>query len=76
MLRAVALVVGLCAVFGLVLYVYYSGDTVRTTEWPTASTQFVRTIGGTIGVAVMGTILNAQMAERFTPILARFASVG
>src|SRR5438132_602746 len=40
MLRAVALVVGLCAVFGLVLYVYYSGDTVRTTEWPTASTQF------------------------------------
>jgi EmrB/QacA subfamily drug resistance transporter len=41
----------------------------------TASTQFVRTIGGTIGVAVMGTILNAQMAERFTPILARFSSV-
>src|SRR5438132_2597082 len=32
MLRAVALVVGLCAVFGLVLYVYYSGDTVRTTN--------------------------------------------
>lgn len=41
----------------------------------TASTQFVRTIGGTIGVALMGTILNAQMAERFPPIFARFASV-
>jgi len=41
----------------------------------TASTQFTRTIGGTIGVAVMGTILNAQMALRFTPIFAHFASV-
>jgi EmrB/QacA subfamily drug resistance transporter len=30
----------------------------------TASTQFFRTIGGTIGVAIMGTILNAQMAAR------------
>jgi EmrB/QacA subfamily drug resistance transporter len=38
----------------------------------TASTQFMRTIGGTIGVAFMGTILNAQMAKRFTPIFARF----
>jgi EmrB/QacA subfamily drug resistance transporter len=41
----------------------------------TASTQFVRTIGGTIGVAVMGTILNAQMAALFAPIFSRFASV-
>jgi len=41
----------------------------------TASTQFVRTIGGTVGVAVMGTILNAQMAQRFPPIFAHFASV-
>ena len=41
----------------------------------TASTQFVRTIGGTIGVALMGTILNAQLAQRFTPIFAHFASV-
>lgn len=40
----------------------------------TASTQFFRTIGGTVGVAVMGTILNAQMALRFTPIFAHFAS--
>src|SRR6266567_4409068 len=40
----------------------------------TASTQFTRTIGGTIGVAVMGTILNAQMAFRFPPIFARFAN--
>ena len=39
----------------------------------TASTQFVRTIGGTIGVAFMGTILNVQLAERFSPIFARFA---
>ncbi len=36
----------------------------------TASTQFVRTIGGTIGVALMGTILNAQLAQRFAPIFA------
>lgn len=41
----------------------------------TASTQFVRTIGGTIGVAFMGTILNVQLAQRFTPIFAHFASV-
>jgi EmrB/QacA subfamily drug resistance transporter len=41
----------------------------------TASNQFFRTIGGTIGVAVMGTILNAQMAALFPPIFARFASV-
>ena len=40
-----------------------------------ASTQFVRTIGGTIGVAIMGTILNAQIAQRFAPILARFSEV-
>ena len=40
----------------------------------TATTQFVRTIGGTIGVALMGTILNAQMATRFPPIFAHFAS--
>jgi EmrB/QacA subfamily drug resistance transporter len=39
----------------------------------TASTQFFRTIGGTIGVAIMGSILNAQMAARFTPIFAHFA---
>ena len=38
----------------------------------TASTQFFRTIGGTVGVAVMGTILNAQMAARFSPIFAHF----
>ena len=41
----------------------------------TASTQFFRTIGGTIGVAVMGTILNAQIALHFTPIFARFNDV-
>src|SRR2546429_5869270 len=41
----------------------------------TASTQFFRTMGGTVGVAVMGTILNLQMAARFTPILARFPAV-
>lgn len=40
----------------------------------TASTQFVRTIGGTIGVAFMGTILNAQVAGNFAPIFARFAT--
>jgi hypothetical protein len=39
----------------------------------TASTQFFRTIGGTIGVAIMGTILNAQMAQQFAPILARYS---
>ena len=41
----------------------------------TASTQFFRTMGGTIGVALMGTILNQQMASRFSPILARFPAV-
>ena len=41
----------------------------------TASTQFVRTIGGTIGVAFMGTILNAQVAGRFAPIFAHFSTV-
>ena len=41
----------------------------------TASNQFFRTMGGTVGVAVMGTILNAQMAIRFSPIFARFANV-
>ncbi len=39
----------------------------------TATTQFFRTMGGTIGVALMGTILNAQMATRFAPIYAQFA---
>jgi hypothetical protein len=32
-------------------------------------------MGGTVGVAVMGSILNAQMAQRFTPIFAHFADV-
>ena len=41
----------------------------------TASTQFVRTIGGTVGVALMGTILNTQMAQLFAPIFARFPGV-
>ncbi len=41
----------------------------------TASTQFFRTIGGTVGVAVMGSILNGQMALRFAPIYKRFADV-
>lgn len=41
----------------------------------TASTQFFRTIGGTVGVAIMGTILNAQMALLFSPIFARFSNV-
>jgi EmrB/QacA subfamily drug resistance transporter len=40
----------------------------------TASTQFFRTMGGTVGVAVMGTILNAQMALRFGPIFAQFSA--
>jgi EmrB/QacA subfamily drug resistance transporter len=39
----------------------------------TASTQFARTIGGTIGVAFMGTVLNIQLAEHFAPVFARFA---
>ncbi|HET8846931.1 MAG TPA: MDR family MFS transporter [Ktedonobacteraceae bacterium] len=38
----------------------------------TASTQFVRTIGGTIGVALMGTILNTQIAQHFLPIYNQF----
>src|SRR5207247_5875747 len=41
----------------------------------TASTQFTRTIGGTVGVAVMGTILNAQMALHFVPIFTHYADV-
>ena len=41
----------------------------------TASTQFFRTMGGTVSVAIMGTILNAQMASRFAPIYAQFASI-
>lgn len=41
----------------------------------TASTQFFRTIGGTVGVAVMGTLLNAQIAIHFAPIFAHFASI-
>jgi len=32
-------------------------------------------MGGTVGVAIMGTILNAQMAVRFTPIFAQFSDV-
>jgi EmrB/QacA subfamily drug resistance transporter len=41
----------------------------------TASTQFVRTMGGTIGVAIMGTILNTQMALHFVPIFARYPDI-
>lgn len=41
----------------------------------TASTQFFRTISGTIGVALMGTILNAQIALQFVPIFARYPDV-
>lgn len=41
----------------------------------TATTQFFRTMGGTVGVAIMGTILNVQMAWRFAPIYARFPDV-
>lgn len=41
----------------------------------TASSQFFRTISGTIGVALMGTILNAQMASLFAPIFTRFSAV-
>lgn len=40
----------------------------------TASTQFVRMIGGTVGVATMGAVLNGQMQQRFTPIVAHFSS--
>lgn len=35
----------------------------------TASTQFLRLIGGTIGVAIMGAILNGQMQQRLTPLV-------
>ncbi len=41
----------------------------------TATTQFFRTIGGTVGVAIMGTILNAQMARQFAPIFARYSDI-
>lgn len=41
----------------------------------TASGQFFRTIGGTVGVALMGTILNSQMAQHFAPIFDSFKSV-
>ncbi|GHO87739.1 MDR family MFS transporter [Dictyobacter formicarum] len=41
----------------------------------TASTQFFRTIGGTVGVAIMGSILNVQMALHFTPIFAHYQQV-
>ncbi|HEV2582697.1 MAG TPA: MDR family MFS transporter [Ktedonobacteraceae bacterium] len=41
----------------------------------TASNQFFRSMGGTVGVAIMGTILNVQMAALFTPIFASHASV-
>src|SRR5437870_3253960 len=40
-----------------------------------ASTQFVRPIGGIVGVAVMGTILNAQLALHFGPIFAHYSDV-
>lgn len=40
----------------------------------TASTQFVRMIGGTVGVAIMGAILNGQMQQHFAPIAARLSS--
>jgi hypothetical protein len=32
-------------------------------------------MGGTVGVAIMGTILNAQMALRFAPIYAHFSAI-
>ncbi len=41
----------------------------------TASTQFFRTIGGTVGVAVMGTILNVQMALHLKPVFASYSDV-
>lgn len=40
----------------------------------TASTQFVRMTGGTVGVAIMGAVLNGQMQQRFTPIVTHFSS--
>ena len=41
----------------------------------TASNQFFRSMGGTVGVAVMGTILNIQMAALFAPIFTRNHSI-
>lgn len=41
----------------------------------TASTQFFRTMGGTIAIAIMGTILNAQMQTRFASILVGFPDI-
>jgi EmrB/QacA subfamily drug resistance transporter len=41
----------------------------------TASTQFFRTMGGTVSVAIMGAILSAQMASRFAPIYTQFATI-
>lgn len=41
----------------------------------TALSQFFRTIGGTVGIAILGTILNAQMAQLFAPIFAHFTTV-
>ncbi|GHO44878.1 MDR family MFS transporter [Ktedonospora formicarum] len=38
----------------------------------TASTQFFRTMGGTVAIAIMGTVLNGQMQPRFAAILARY----
>ncbi|GCE50230.1 EmrB/QacA subfamily drug resistance transporter [Thermosporothrix hazakensis] len=35
-----------------------------------ASTQFVRLLGGTVGVAAMGSVLNGQIGQRFTEIAA------
>jgi hypothetical protein len=34
----------------------------------TASSQFMRTIGGSIGVAIMGAILNSQLSDRFAQV--------
>ena len=34
----------------------------------TASSQFMRTIGGSIGVAIMGAILNSQLSARFAEV--------
>ncbi len=45
----------------------------NSVEWryrgvATASVQFMRTIGGSISVAVMGAILNSQLADRFANV--------
>jgi EmrB/QacA subfamily drug resistance transporter len=40
-----------------------------------ASTQFVRMIGGTLGVAVMGAILNGQISQRFAPLMAQHSDI-